>query len=178
MTGASMCRRAGTVSGMAGVPGPAAPDHGSGAGPASSHLVLGAFPGAVPCARLHARLMVREWGLPDLAEAVELVVSELVTNAVQASEGLTGSRYAGQWRPGRPPIRLWVRCDRHRVLVQVWDADDCLPVRRAVEPDEESGRGLLLVETLSEACGVYRSAGQSGKVVWASIAKHGSYPHR
>jgi anti-sigma regulatory factor (Ser/Thr protein kinase) len=135
-----------------------------------SYLALGAFPEAVPCARLHARLIVREWGLAELAEVVELVTSEIVTNAVQASEGLTGCRLDGRWRPGRPPVRLWVRCDRQRVLVQVWDGEDCLPVRQAVEPDAESGRGLLLVETLSEARGVYRAEGCSGKVVWAVVA--------
>jgi hypothetical protein len=48
----------------------------------------GAFPSAVPCARMHARQIVWEWGLAALAEPVELVVSELITNAVRACEGL------------------------------------------------------------------------------------------
>jgi hypothetical protein len=47
--------------------------------PFQSYLELGALPSAVPCARLHARQVLYEWRLADLADA-ELVVSELVTN--------------------------------------------------------------------------------------------------
>jgi anti-sigma regulatory factor (Ser/Thr protein kinase) len=50
--------------------------------------VLGALPNAVPCARLHASLVLAEWGLKALAETAELIVSELVTNAVRASAAL------------------------------------------------------------------------------------------
>ena len=53
--------------------------------PLSTSLPLGALPGATPCARLHARVVLTEWGLGELAEAAELIVSELVTNAVRAS---------------------------------------------------------------------------------------------
>ena len=64
------------------------------AGPASgprsawefeSALAIGALPTATPCARLHARNIACEWGLHALADTIELVVSELVTNAVKAS---------------------------------------------------------------------------------------------
>ena len=59
------------------------------AGLASGHcgasLELGAFPGAVPCARLHARQMLWEWRLTGLSDIAELLISELVTNAVQIS---------------------------------------------------------------------------------------------
>ena len=67
------------------------PEHGSGVGPASvrgtlwplsSRLVLGALPTAVGCIRLHAKQVVWEWGLAELAGAVELVVSELATGCV------------------------------------------------------------------------------------------------
>jgi anti-sigma regulatory factor (Ser/Thr protein kinase) len=105
--------------------------------------------------------------LPELAEVVELVVSELVTNSVQASAGLSGSRYHGRWRPGRPPVRLWLQSDQQRVLVKVWDGNDRAPNRQQADPEAESGRGLLLVETVSEACGVYQPHSSSGKVVWA-----------
>ena len=53
--------------------------------PLRDFLELGALPSAVPCARLHARLVVQEWGLSTLADNVELVVSELITNALHAS---------------------------------------------------------------------------------------------
>ena len=50
-----------------------------------SVLVIVALPTATPCARLHARTIAREWGLGALADTIELIVSELVTNAVKAS---------------------------------------------------------------------------------------------
>src|SRR2546430_17120186 len=58
--------------------------------PLSTSLPLGALPRATPCARLHARAVLTEWGLADLADAAELIVSELVTNAVRASTAPDG----------------------------------------------------------------------------------------
>jgi hypothetical protein len=135
--------------------------------PLHSYLALGALPGAVPCARLHARVIVAEWGLTELASIAELIVSELVTNSLRASAGLTDSRYRGHLSPGIPPIRLWLQADREWVLVQVWDASQLLPTRQEPDLEAEQGRGLLLVETLSERWGTYRPEGSSGKVVWA-----------
>jgi anti-sigma regulatory factor (Ser/Thr protein kinase) len=136
--------------------------------PDRSYLELGAIASAVPCARLHAREVVREWELADLAWAVEQVVSELVTNSVRASKGLTASRFLGRWIPGAPPVRLWLNSDKRRVLIQVWDGDEHLPVRQPVDDlHAEHGRGLLLIEALSEQHGVYRLDGATGKVVWA-----------
>ena len=53
--------------------------------PLRSYLELGALPTAVPCARLHARHLLWEWGLNGLAADTELLVSELATNAVKAT---------------------------------------------------------------------------------------------
>src|SRR5437016_930808 len=95
--------RVGAVKGSSRVDGHG-PEHGSGVGPASttrphvksatawprtSSLVLGALPTAPSCARLHAGAVLHEWGLSDLSEMAELVVSELITNAVQASTELS-----------------------------------------------------------------------------------------
>jgi anti-sigma regulatory factor (Ser/Thr protein kinase) len=135
--------------------------------PLQSHLVLGALPSAVPCARLHARHILWEWGLQALTDPSELLVSELVTNAVHASEALTASRYAGRWAPGRPPVRLWLHGHQQHIAIQVWDANNQLPAPQLADPDAESGRGLLLVESLSDAWGTYRPQQSSGKVVWA-----------
>src|SRR5258707_14718854 len=44
--------------------------------PLRDFFEFGALPGAVPCARLHARLVLAEWGLSNQADQVELVVSE------------------------------------------------------------------------------------------------------
>jgi hypothetical protein len=137
--------------------------------PFQSYLELGALPSAVPCARLHARQVLWEWGLRALADPVELIVSELVTNGLQASEGLTGSRYAERWTPGVPPLRLWLQADDKRVVIQVWDGNDKLPNRQVANVGAESGRGLLLVEAMSTTWGSYQAEGSSGKIVWAVV---------
>ena len=127
------------------------------------------MPTAVPCARLHARQVLWEWGLRAFADPVELIVSELVTNGHQASEGLTGSRYAGRWTPGVPPLRLWLHAADKRIVIQVWDGNDKLPNRQVANVGAESGRGLLLVEAMSATWGSYQAEDSSGKVVWALV---------
>ena len=137
--------------------------------PFQSYLELGALPGAVPCARLHTRQVVWEWGLQELADSVELIVSELVTNALHASEGLTGSRYARRWAPGVPPLRLWLQAEDKHIVIQVWDGNDKLPIRQTADVGAEGGRGLLLVESMSTTWGSYQAEGASGKIVWAVV---------
>jgi anti-sigma regulatory factor (Ser/Thr protein kinase) len=135
--------------------------------PPCSVLELAALPTAVPCARLHARQVLWEWRLGGLSEVAELVVSELVTNAVQAT--------AGRQMPA--PVRLRLSSDGSRALVEVWDADSRPPQPRAVEVDgvpdlaAESGRGLLLVAALSAQWGWYPERQCGGKVVWAELLK-------
>lgn len=138
--------------------------------PRQSHLVLGALPSAVPSARLHARLVLAEWDLKELAETAELIVSELVTNAVHASAGLQ-KRHSGL-----PVIQLRLHADHECVLIEIWDADERMPEARHPGPDAEHGRGLLLVEALSEGWGTFRSPGHPGKVVWARCVSHAK-PH-
>jgi anti-sigma regulatory factor (Ser/Thr protein kinase) len=146
--------------------------------PLRSELVLGALPGAVPCARLHARLLLWEWGLTSLADNVELIVSELATNALRASaEGNSGHpRYDAQGR--QLSIGLRLAADDQQVLVEVWDSDPAPPAPRGVSGDGETGRGLLMVEAVSREWGYYYPPAQppSGplprqavKVVWALI---------
>src|SRR5690348_8714885 len=70
--------------------------------PLHSYLELGALPGAVPCARLHARQMLWEWRLTDIGDSAELIVSELVTNGIKANRAVEEA----------PPIRFWMLSDR------------------------------------------------------------------
>ena len=128
--------------------------------PHRSFLELGALRGAVPFARLHARRVTWEWGLAALGEDIELLVSELVTNAVRAS-GAPGNA---------TPVRLWLLSDGARVLIMVWDARDQPPVRVDADQDAESGRGLLLVEAISRRWSWYATPEPGGKVVWALSA--------
>jgi anti-sigma regulatory factor (Ser/Thr protein kinase) len=139
--------------------GPPSPQQGkniAGGWPLRDFMELGALPGAVPCARLHARQLLWEWGLTGLTDNAELLVSELVTNAVQASCSV-GQVF---------PVRLWLLADRARVLILIWDASPRPPVRMNISDDDESGRGLLLVEAISTKWDWYFPAETSGKVVW------------
>jgi anti-sigma regulatory factor (Ser/Thr protein kinase) len=133
---------------------------GTGEWPRRSFLELGALPGAVPCARLHSRQVMWEWGLDALRDDTELVVSELVTNAVRACASL---------RPAAP-VRMWLRGNTTRVLVLVWDACPRPPVRRHAEQNTDGGRGLLLVEALSDQWDWYAiDQPEGGKIVWATL---------
>ena len=125
-----------------------------------SYMETAAIPAAVPSARLHARRMLKEWGLHGQADTAELVVSELVTNAIRASGGKA-------YRV--PVVRLWLCSDHDRVLIQVWDGSERMPIMQDPAPDAESGRGTLLVDISSEEWGFYRPATLGGKVVWSLI---------
>jgi anti-sigma regulatory factor (Ser/Thr protein kinase) len=124
--------------------------------PLRSYLELGSLPSAVPCARLHTRQLLWEWQLTVLSDTAELLVSELVTNAVQITQA--DARTA--------PVRLWLLADRARLLMLVWDASPLPPVRVSPDGDTENGRGLLLVEALSTRWDHFGHH-NGGKVVWA-----------
>ncbi len=133
--------------------------------PLRDFFEFGALPGAVPCARLHARQVAWEWGLNALAETVELVVSELVTNAIEATQAIRSVC----------PVRLWVQSDGSRIMLMVGDASPHPPRRLDPAGDTEGGRGLLLVEALSSGWGwcATRERG-TAKVVWAEIRESGA----
>jgi hypothetical protein len=156
--------------GRSGVGGLELSPHAATSWPLRSCLELGALPSAVPCARLHAKQVLWEWGLETLVETVELILSELVTNGVQASKGMIGCRYQGRWTPGVPPVRIWLCSDRRCVLVQVWDGNDRRPERKEVDLEAVGGRGLLLVEALGAEWGTHTPERSTGKIVWALVA--------
>jgi anti-sigma regulatory factor (Ser/Thr protein kinase) len=145
------------------------PELDSGAGRAfqlHSFTEAAAQPWSVPRLRLHTRKVLHGWGLAALADTAELLVSELVTNAIRASQqaGLAG-------------IRLLLMPAGAGVRIQVWDGSPGQPARQQDQPaDAESGRGLVLVELLSRASGSYRAAG-GGKIVWC-VSAAGSPPGR
>jgi anti-sigma regulatory factor (Ser/Thr protein kinase) len=125
-------------------------------------IELGPLDSSVPCARYHARQILWEWGLTGLGDSVELVVAELMTNAVSASCDL-------EWPS---PVRLWLLSDRSSVLVVVWDADPRSPVLLDVADLSdlaESGRGLILVDAVSARWDWYTTPGTAGKIVHALI---------
>ena len=140
--------------------------------PLQSHLPLGAQPTAPACARGHTGAVLREWGLGHLVEDAELLVSELVTNAVRASDRLRVRADLAIV----PAIQLWLVSDLISLVIHVWDGNDEMPVRRNSGPDDESGWGLMLVESLSSEWGAYRK--KPGKTVWCKLDSLHSQPAR
>jgi anti-sigma regulatory factor (Ser/Thr protein kinase) len=139
---------------------------------------------------------INTWGLAELTETAELLVSELVTNAVQASEDLdpeAAERYA------RHPyavkyqdlikvscVRLRISSDGRRLLIEVWDRNPNPPVTAELDGDglpnleSEAGRGLFLVGAYATQWGWYYPAdrdlsngtrSESGKVVWCTASR-------
>jgi anti-sigma regulatory factor (Ser/Thr protein kinase) len=99
--------------------------------PLRSFLELGALPNAVPCARRHARQVASEWGLDKIGDDLELLVSELVTNAVAATRAVEPPS----------PVQMWLLSDAAFVVVLVCDASPQLPVRVQIDEAAESAGG-------------------------------------
>jgi anti-sigma regulatory factor (Ser/Thr protein kinase) len=113
------------------------------------------LPASAPSVR-RARALVRaslsSWGLPGIADTAELLVSELVTNAVQH---------------GRGPIE--VRLLRGTsLIIEVADSSLAPPLIRMPDTLAETGRGLQLIKSLAQRWGVRR--GTDGKIVWCDLA--------
>ncbi|MFE9428836.1 SpoIIE family protein phosphatase [Kitasatospora sp. NPDC006697] len=101
-------------------------------------------------ARRFAAERLRAWGLEEAEFVTELVVSELVTNAIKY---------------GRPPIRLRLIRDLE-LICEVSDASDTSPRLRRARDVDEGGRGLMLVAQLSKAWGTRH--GTNGKTIWCA----------
>jgi anti-sigma regulatory factor (Ser/Thr protein kinase) len=132
-------------------------------------LTLAATPAAVSRARQFARFAVSARGLAGLAEDTELVVSELVTNAVQASTAAGPADTVGGDRGPGATIRVRVLAYQAGVLIEVWDGGPGSPARRHAVPGAEGGRGLMIVTALCRDWGCSRTA-DGDKVVWAGLA--------
>ena len=135
--------------------------------PLLCHVELRALPASARFARLHTKTILHRWCLGALADTAELVVSEIITNAVRASTPITPQQPETGQAAGAQLLRFWLTSDSRSVLIQVWDGDPHRPVRKDAAPDAEAGRGPLLIETLSTQWGWYAPDGQAGKIVWA-----------
>ena len=132
--------------------------------PLKAVLGLGAVPTAPGCARAWTRQILWEWQLAALSDTVEVIVSELTTNAVLASRC-----------EGRPCIRLLLTLDERELGILVRDYCSGAPHPRDAGADDEDGRGLLLVQTMSSRSGWYPvNDGTPGKVVWAVAVLEGT----
>ncbi|MGP4048373.1 SpoIIE family protein phosphatase [Streptomyces sp. 2A115] len=106
-------------------------------------------PAAVAETRKNAIGQLEAWGLTDAAFVTELIVSELVTNAIRHAE---------------PPIQLRLIHDRS-LICEVSDASSTAPHMRRARTYDEGGRGLLLVAHLTQRWGTRPTA--KGKTIWA-----------
>ncbi len=109
-------------------------------------------PAAVAHARALATQQLTEWGIPDLTFTTELIVSELVTNAIRHATG---------------PIGLRMVRDRS-LICEVSDASSTSPRMRHARTTDEGGRGLLIVAQLARRWGTRYTT--TGKIIWTEQA--------
>ncbi|MFF7124176.1 SpoIIE family protein phosphatase [Streptomyces sp. NPDC008240] len=111
---------------------------------------LDSDPSVVARARKHTSDQLSRWGLDEAAFTTELMVSELVTNAI---------------RYGRPPIQLRLIHQDSTLICEVYDSSGTTPHMRRARIFDEGGRGLLLVAQLAKRWGTRHD--RVGKTVWA-----------
>ncbi|MEU9720963.1 SpoIIE family protein phosphatase [Streptomyces sp. NPDC047976] len=112
-------------------------------------------PAAVSRVRREAAAQLRDWGLEEASFTAELILSELITNAI---------------RYGNEPIR--VRLLRDRALIcEVADGSSTSPHLRYAATTDEGGRGLFLVAQYAERWGTRYT--ERGKVIWAELSPSG-----
>ena len=115
---------------------------------------LPAGPIAACEARGQVRAVIRAWHVPLDPSVAVLLTSELVTNAIRHEAGQT--------------VTLAITCSRGQLRVDVHDTSRLLPVLMEAPADAEAGRGLMLVATLSDSWGIYRTP--AGKAVYFTLA--------
>lgn len=122
-------------------------------------MELDVTPRSAALARRFTYATCAEWNIdPERADAVALVVSELVTNAIVHAES-------------RSTLRL--RLAPTALRVEVVDHGAGAPNPRQAADDDEHGRGLLLVAAYADTWGI--DPGGNGKIVWAELAANGAH---
>jgi signal transduction histidine kinase len=107
-------------------------------------------PAAVAKTRAAVAERLESWGLEDLEFTTELILSELITNAI---------------RYGAPPIRVRLIRDDAHLICEVSDSSSTSPHLRYAAATDEGGRGLFLVAQFAERWGTRYTL--DGKVIWA-----------
>jgi anti-sigma regulatory factor (Ser/Thr protein kinase) len=124
--------------------------------------MLSPSPESVKLGRDFTRSTLRDWGMSALTDLAELVVSELVTNALR--HGLPAARKLGD----KQCVRLRLLAQAPFVMCMVTDPERTIPVLREADTAAESGRGLTVVEACCVRWG-WHLLDEGGKVVWALL---------
>ncbi|MFG1943971.1 ATP-binding protein [Nonomuraea sp. NPDC048826] len=134
-----------------------------------NYTELPVHPTAVSLARRHVAQVLTDWDRDALIDDARLVISELVTNGIKASDPSDDEieaygTLAGAYRR----VRIGLHQTAGGVVLEAWDCNRCPP--RLCRPDAEAvgGRGLLVVDTVATQWG-YRWPKTGGKIVWALL---------
>ena len=112
-------------------------------------------PAAVAGVRGECGAQLREWGLGEIGFSTELIISELITNAL---------------RHAAPPITVRLLHDLH-LICEVSDGSSTSPRLRRAGATDEGGRGLFLVAQFAQRWGTRYT--KDGKVIWTQQPLHG-----
>ncbi len=132
-------------------------------GPAQARLdqpvasrIFGPVPASTPAARRFVHDLLLAWELPGLVDSSELLVSELVTNAIVHTAG---------------EVRLSLRrMNGDRIRIDVEDDSEQIPQPRVAAEDDTAGRGLAIVDLVADRWGVEPGSLGIGKTVWLELA--------
>lgn len=123
---------------------------------------LPATASSAPVARHFLNDLLASWGVGECEiDVAALLTSELVTNAARHADSHIGLRVSLEPEEGK-------EASRRRLTVSVYDDSHRMPHMLEVGPEDTSGRGLHLVETLSDRWGVHNE--EIGKAVWFELA--------
>jgi hypothetical protein len=142
---------------------PPAPAALAGERPSSVERMWPPAPQSVGRARQFLARHLDAWGLPHLTDSAQVIVSELVTNAIAHAHPLQMTLVATRFE----------RLDAG-VRIEVHDRNDGKPERREASADEESGRGLGLVDALTGGQWGVSGRNGPGQTVWAVCADDGA----
>ncbi|HCU93064.1 MAG TPA: ATP-binding protein [Actinobacteria bacterium] len=116
-------------------------------------ITLTAGPTAAAAARSQVRAAIYAWDVPVDSSVAVLLTSELVTNALRHEAGKT--------------IELVISCAYGQLHVDVYDTSPVLPMPVDGPANAETGRGLMLLASLSSSWGYYRTP--TGKAVYFTL---------
>ncbi|MET9663022.1 ATP-binding protein [Streptomyces sp. NPDC006510] len=129
-----------------------------------ANVTLPSEPVSVSAARRYVARVLTEWGLAtdtDFADSIQLIVSELATNAVQHTFGQS------------PNFTVDLRLEREEQLhLGVTDSHPRWPRRLPAAVQQDNGRGMVIIRTLAKECGgrlTVTPTADGGKTVWIAL---------